>query len=82
MGLEALGAILLTRQSTPVGVRYMAVKDSQIRQVIIEFLKRPDSNSKHSITFRHNRNEGVLDLCRAKIPGFDKGDEERVYELF
>lgn len=60
----------------------MAVKDSQIRQVIIEFLKRPDSNSKRSITFRHIRNEGVLDLCREKIPGFDKGDEERVYELF
>ena len=55
----------------------MAVKDSQIRQVMIEFLKRPDSNSKRSIGFHnvYNENEGILHLCREKIPGFNESDE-------
>lgn len=60
----------------------MSVKDSQIRQVIMEYLRQPDSQRGRQIGFRNQIGPGLLDMCRQKIQGFESSDEDRVYEIF
>lgn len=62
----------------------MSVKDPQIRQVIFEYINQQSQKRGQSpqVIYHHRYNEGINDLCKARIPGFDKDDEQRLYELF
>ena len=62
----------------------MSVKDSQIRQVIMDYLRQPDAQRGRTIGFKDwsGSGLGLLGMCRQKIQGFEPTDEARVYEIF
>jgi hypothetical protein len=58
------------------------VKDSQVREMVMEYLRRPDSERGNAIDFHRGGPRGILEMCRQRIPEFVAADEERLYEIF
>ena len=60
----------------------MPTRDSQIRQVILDYLRQPSGQRGTQVNITNNLQTGLADICRKRVPGFTDSDVDRVYEIF